>query len=448
MKYLVTILVVGFISFNLNAQTIQGTVLDAQSLKPVTNVNVLISNQDIGTNTNKKGKFKIRFDKNQKMNDTIVFSHISYNTVFKSASSFKSNDTIFMLKSVHELDEVNFTSKLPLRKTLQYYQMASMNKPAHSFSALLHEGNIVVTGGDASFRYQGTIKLLEDYPDISFNELFNKSWLNHANDKFLNGLKFYDIDRDKWIIKKVGLSKRAYHNSWFYKGKLYVVGGKELSRTKKREYLKTTIEIVDFENDSVITDQTNPHTAVDFASFLYKNKLVVLGGSTKLNRNGTKEYSDKMHLYDLDSGYWYELGRMPVPKETVGTIVQDKMYLIGGYNGKSLNSIESYDLISQKWKKEGTLFEGISKPAIADDGVNIYIYDNGKMSVFNTITRELSQYNIELYLKASKMIYYKKRLIILGGIRPTHYSLLPSEAVYSVDTREFDRTSIAKTKKI
>ncbi len=55
---------------------------------------------------------------------------------------------------------------------------------------------------------------------------------------------------------------------------------------------------------------------------------------------------------------------MPVAKETKGILVNDKFYLIGGYNGKAPFSIESYNLKTGKWKKEGELFYGISKPAL------------------------------------------------------------------------------------
>jgi len=41
--------------------------------------------------------------------------------------------------------------------------------------------------------------------------------------------------------------------------------------------------------------------------------------------------------------------------------------LFGGYNKKNLTEIESFDLKTAKWKKEGTLFRGMRKPAITKD---------------------------------------------------------------------------------
>ena len=90
-----------------------------------------------------------------------------------------------------------------------------------------------------------------------------------------------------------------------------------------------------------------------------------MGGSTKQKRNGLKEYSNKVHLFNLKSGYWYELDSMPVAKETSGILIKDKIYLIGGFNKKPLTEIETFDLISKKWTVEGHLFYGIENPAIA-----------------------------------------------------------------------------------
>ena len=61
-----------------------------------------------------------------------------------------------------------------------------------------------------------------------------------------------------------------------------------------------------------------------------------MGGSIKMSENGSKILHYKVHSYDMNSGYWYELSNMPTAKEVNGILIKDKIYLIGGFNGKEL----------------------------------------------------------------------------------------------------------------
>ena len=54
--------------------------------------------------------------------------------------------------------------------------------------------------------------------------------------------------------------------------------------------------------------------------------------------------------------FWYELANMPIAKELNGVLINDKIYVFGGNNGKALSNIETYHLISGKWKKKESYF--------------------------------------------------------------------------------------------
>jgi len=136
---------------------------------------------------------------------------------------------------------------------------------------------------------------------------------------------------------------------------------------------------------------------------------------------------------------------MPVAKETNGVLVNDKFYLIGGYKAKALFSIESFNLKNGKWKKEGELFSGMIKPALAANNGVIYIFNNGKLVTFNTLTAEMNEYLIELHLENSKMFFFNDKLYILGGFNENNYSMYPSKGVYSIDIEELPKTKIHKS---
>jgi hypothetical protein len=70
----------------------------------------------------------------------------------------------------------------------------------------------------------------------------------------------------------------------------------------------------------------------------------------------------------------------------------------------------------------------------------IYIFDNGKIQTYNTDTKEINAYLIDLPLKNSELFYSNDMLYILGGSLKNEYSVTPSSGLYSIDLNEFKRT--------
>jgi hypothetical protein len=173
-----------------------------------------------------------------------------------------------------------------------------------------------------------------------------------------------------------------------------------------------------------------------------------MGGSIKEKKNGRKVYTDKVHIYDTKKGLWYDLANMPIAKETKGVLVDDKVYLFGGFKDKSLAGIESYDLISGKWKKEGELFSDLNKPAITQNKNIIYIFENGQILTYNIVTKELKQYVIGLFLNSAKLHYANNKLYIVGGFIEDRNTKTPSADIFSIDLTEFKITRVQKSKKL
>ncbi len=156
--------------------------------------------------------------------------------------------------------------------------------------------------------------------------------------------------------------------------------------------------------------------------------------------------SDKVHLYNIKTGLWYNLATMPVAKEVNGVLIDDTIYLLGGFNNKPSSSIETYNIKTGKWKKEGKLFYGIGKPAITHKGNIIYIFNNGKINTYNVLTKELNEYLIDLPLEGAELYYFDNTLYILGGFRKNSYSISPSKDLFSIDISEFNNTKIQNLK--
>ncbi|PHQ56541.1 MAG: hypothetical protein COC16_03100 [Lutibacter sp.] len=171
-----------------------------------------------------------------------------------------------------------------------------------------------------------------------------------------------------------------------------------------------------------------------------------MGGSLKKNSFGIKTYTDKVHAFNMKKGLWYELDPMNKAKEVSGIVVSDKIYLLGGFYRKALTEIESLDLNTNQWKKEGDLFEGMKSPAIANNNEVLYIFENGKMITFNILTKELNEYLVDLDLRGAKMFFSKNQLYILGGYLGTNYSKMPSKRVYKISIIDFEKTKVNRSK--
>jgi hypothetical protein len=430
---------IGFFS-----QKITLKVLDFDTNTPIAKAHIFFINKTIYSN--EKGCFSFLLKKNERISFSVT--HLKYETkqvVFERGVT----PAVIHLKERQEmLKVIEIYSKRNLKAAIDFKKLLELPKSVYSFASVISDHKIHIFGGDTSSEYEKNkeglsqlqfssaaeiLKFLQKPKPISFNN-------------FSGDIQSYDFSDKKWSIQKEKLLKRAYHNAIFYRDTVLLIGGKALSKTKTRELLSPQIELVSLKDWSLKVDETNPHQAVDFGSVLYKGKVLVFGGSIKKYKNGSIKYSNEIHFFDLKTGYWYLLTKMTKGKEVTGIVFEDKLYLFGGYNKKNLTEIESFDLKTAKWKKEGTLFRGMRKPAITKDKEFIYLQEDGKIITFKPKTKTLKEYKIDLNLKGSEMHFSNETLYIVGGFYVEDYRKAPSNGFYSVKVSEFFKTNPIKTK--
>ena len=121
-------------------------------------------------------------------------------------------------------------------------------------------------------------------------------------------------------------------------------------------------------------------------------------------------------MWDLKSGYWYDLGDIPYPKETKGVLIDSIIYLIGGYKNRKLNYVDTYNISTGEYKTIGRLPLEFERPALAYDGKEIiYILENGAFLTYNIKTNEIVGYLIDINLTAAEMFLQDGKIYILGG---------------------------------
>ena len=253
-------------------------------------------------------------------------------------------------------------------------------------------------------------------------------------------LLIYDPKTDIWEKSDTKFKRRAYHNVNYYNNTLYVLGGKRVSPNQRFEYLENEIEVFELSKNSITIDKTNPHMAADFASFVYKDNIIVMGGSIKKTEKGQKTFTDKVHMYNITSGLWYELAKMPVAKEVKGVLIGDKIFTVGSKDNKSLSEIQSFDLTNETWKNEATLISHLENPAIASNVNDIYILEDGKLSIYNIKSKQIKEYFVDLQLRGATMHYIDNKLYVIGGYSFGSFMKISSSKVYSISLDEFETT--------
>ena len=427
------------------AQKVTLKVLDYSTKEPVEKAHVFFINKVIYTN--KKGEFSVNLKKKDSINFSV--SHLKYYTKQLVYNKESSSSIIYLEEKLEMLAGININTKKKLQNEIQFKKLQDLPKAVYSFGSVIKDNKIYVFGGDSSSEVEKNKECLTIYFS-TFKELLQclSKPKPISFNTYKGHLQIYNLYTKSWENIEEKLIKRAYHKAINYKDEVYLIGGKKLSKKKANELLETDIEVVSLKDLSIQKDKTNPHQAVDFGSAIYNDKILVFGGSIKKFKNGKIQFSDDIHFYDIETGYWYLLTKMPQAKEVTGIVFDDKLYLFGGYNRKNLTEIESFNLKTGVWKNEGSLFKGMKKPAITKDAEFIYLQEDGKVLTFDPKNNTLKEYKVDINFKGSEMHFYNEILYVVGGYQVEDNRKFPSNGFYSIEVNEFLNTKPTRTKRL
>ena len=444
------------VTLSVQSQTPIRKVLSLETKAPISGVNIVVVGTDRGTSTDHQGIFLLSEISDLKSTDTLRFSHVGHETKRVLAKYILNLiSPVFLRESPEILDEIVLNGEKGRQyKKIPFDEMSPLSSALCCFGAMVTEygKKIVLIGGDESYEEDLIKKRLSEDPslsnpvgsllDIASRPTANLEWQHFSGDIYE-----YNLSSDAWVEIESGIGKRAYHNVLLYKDHIFVIGGKRLAKNQRSEFLANDIEILNLETDRVVVDYTNPHQAVNFGSVIYSNNAIIFGGSIKMMTNGKKKYSDKVHLYSFDSGLWYELNGLSKAKETNGTLIGNKFYTVGGFNGMPLKEIEAYDLNTEVSIKEAELFEGMERPGITSYNGIIYIMESGKLLTYNTELSILKEYTISSMVSSPFLLINKGFLFAIGGSKVTRYSRRPSNKMIRINLKDIENTSVIQSRK-
>lgn len=384
----------GFLFFVLSSLCGQNKVrvLDKEKHVPLVGVNV---KSEKVTVTDENGYFFLNRMSPISNTDTLTLSHIGYLTQ-KICIKDITDDAIYLTSRSYQIETLVVRGDKTLNESIAFEELAPLKRGVYAFGASLVGNRIYVIGGDSSR------KLLKNTKDL---------YLHNSG-----RMQIYDIENDTWTLSDLKFSNRAYHNTHYNNGKIYILGGKRLAKNPNREYLNDLVEVYDIVRDTIYSSNSNPHQAVNFTSGIYDNSIFVLNGSVKEHKNG-KEYTSEAHLFDLETGYWYELEPIPYAYETPGIVIDSLLFQVGGFNNQKVPVINTYNLHTSEYQDVSTLPFNMERPALAYNEQNhiLYIFEDDNFLTYNVLTKEMYSYKIDLGLKYNQMIYKDGFLYIVGG---------------------------------
>jgi N-acetylneuraminic acid mutarotase len=296
-------------------------------------------------------------------------------------------------------------------QTLQFKTLANMSVGRGATTSVIVNDNIYVSNG---------------YQENSGNA---------------NYIEKYNITDNKWSVFNSSLLSKKFANSETYDNKIYIFNG----------WGNSHLEIVDLETQKVTKGAVNRSYTGNAGSAIQNGKIYVFGGS---GLNGTKNtvFSNRFQYYDIASNTWHPLPDMPTARETKGKIVNDKLYVIGGFNGTSSRLINVYDLNTNRWTNQYTMPAGISGHSLAVSGDKIFIeggYNNQTfLAYFDTTTNKFHQLSSNMIPRrhATAEVYNNKLYIIGGSTASSTKSAIKSlqaaditESALSSNTANEDR---------
>ncbi len=452
MKKLI-LLTILLVSFTVTAQRVKGTILDLETNQPIYDVHIQIGKDIIVTN--KKGKFSFKAPKN--WDKTLFLSHVSYQ---EKEFPFEKEErlTIYLAKRQINLQEVFVVGSKGDNK-LKFTELPDMPRKLHSFASVTKGDKLYVFGGDRSFEVDVFRKAFQETSEAGLSDFGGggispmtfffrrannfRSYFDHSEDIYS-----YDFNSKRWEKEDIELRKRSNHSATVVGNKAYILGGKRLSKNRRNIYLDEKVEVFDLESKSLQVDDVNPHRAVGLETFAYKDRIIALGGSIKKKRRGKEIFTQKVHMHNPKTGLWYELAEIPTRGDVSTCLVGDRLYFFNSEKNKESSTITSIDLVTGKFRKEGQLLYKFEKPAVTKKDKTIFLFENRKLLTYNTETKELKSYLIDLGLQGSKSYFYNDSLYILGGFTNVDFEVRPSRKLYKIDMSAFKKTRARKYVKL
>lgn len=181
---------------------------------------------------------------------------------------------------------------------------------------------------------------------------------------YYDNVLVYDIATNSYTTIPE-ITPTRYGNIEVSGGKLYIFNGERDNGT-----VNTWITVYDLAT-SVLSYVVNPYPARSAGSVVNSNGDIYMFGGANVNET---EFYNRLVKFVPSTGQFTLMANMPAAIETKGEIVNNSLFVFGGYNGESLSPVYEYNLVEDWWATANfDVPGGISANSVATDGSRYFL---------------------------------------------------------------------------
>ena len=233
-------------------------------------------------------------------------------------------------------------------------------------------------------------------------EIYIIGGMQLSNRLLARTIEIFNVEDYSIKIIPTKITPRRYLGAVAIDSIIYIIGGAKYAPTLPI-YTPTISQTTDItEKYDLGTNQLTkvspmPTRRQYMGVVAHNDKIYVIGGSQFKNWAHKLEYHSPfglyrflstMEIYDTKSNIWIEGPSMPTARQCDALLYKDKIYVIGGYNGYPLTTIEIFDIKKNEWETKKNAPVPISANSSVESNGIIYIF--GDYDDLNRVLR----YNI------------------------------------------------------
>ena len=201
---------------------------------------------------------------------------------------------------------------------------------------------------------------------------------NGANPPLSSAWK-YDPVKDEWTVLSEKLSKKWGANAVHIPGteEILIFNGRMYADKEtgtKSTQLNTRIESFNTRTGEIRQLGENPYPRYGAGAAWHQGKIIVFGGANSVYSQKKESYSAEVFEMDPQTLAFEKLTELPEPSQTQGAIIDEVLYVIGGYQaGISLATIYAFNLKTGQWSDAGEAPHGLSGHTVTQVGSELWI---------------------------------------------------------------------------
>ena len=233
-------------------------------------------------------------------------------------------------------------------------------------------------------------------------------------------------------------------------GKIYAIGG-------WNGQVLSTVEEYDPVNNTWREKADMPTPRCALATVVVNGKIYAIGGSAdtpgKLNMPLAT-----IEEYDPVTDKWTKKADMPTSRNSFSaSVVDGKIYVIGGYNGGRLSSMEEYDPVTDKWSQKAPI--NVPRNFLSTSVVNGKIYAMGGIAGGLVVLSTVEEYDpvTDTWTKRTDMptprsafgiSAVKEKIYVIGGAINAAFQMSKTVEEYDTVTDSWTKRNDISTARV